>query len=127
MAGRYDITIYQGSKFELPFTITNPDGTAFNLTGYLARGQARRHMRSTGTPAATFTCTIAVPATNGQVIAALTPTQTGAITAGDTVTDPRSKYVYDIEIYKPVTPPALETDVKRILEGYAYIDPEVTR
>ena len=83
-------------------------------------------MRSTGTPTATFTCTIAAPAT-GQIIAALTPAQTGAITAGDTATDPRSKYVYDIEIYKPVTPPALETDVRRILEGYVYIDPEVTR
>ena len=80
-------------------------------------------MRSTGTPTATFTCTIDAPAT-GQIIAALTPLQTGAITAGDTATDPRSKYVYDIEIYN--TPPP-ETDVKRILEGYAYIDPEVTR
>ena len=126
MAGRYDITIYQGSRFELPFTIKNSNGTAFDLTGYLARGQIRRHMRSTGTPTATFTCTIATPAT-GEIISALTHTQTGGITAGDTVTDPRSKYVYDIEIYKPVTPPALETVVRRILEGYAYIDPEVTR
>ena len=126
MAGRYDITIYQGSGFELPFPIKNPNGTAFDVTGYLARGQIRRHMRSTGTPIATFTCTIVTPAT-GEIISALTPTQTGGITAGDTVTDPRSKYVYDIEIYKPVTPPALETVVRRILEGYAYIDPEVTR
>lgn len=127
MAGRYDITIYQGSKFELPFTIKNPNGTAFDLSLYLARGQIRRHMRSTGTPTATFTCTVVSPATNGQIIASLTPTQTGGITAGDTATDPRSKYVYDIEIYIPVTPPALETVVRRMLEGYAYIDPEVTR
>jgi len=124
MAGRYDITVFQGATFALPFTIKNPDSSLFNLTGWLARGQIRRHMRST-TTIVSFICTIVVPATNGQIIVSLTPAQTAAIVAGETVTDPRSKYVYDVEIYQG-TPPS-ETAVKRVIEGYAYIDPEVTR
>lgn len=124
MAGRKDITIYQGSTFTLSLTIKRGDGTPFPLTGYSARGQIRRHMRSCSA-IQEFTCVITPPPEDGQIVISLTPQQTGAITAGDTVTDPRSKYVYDVEIYQG-TPPS-ETAVKRVIEGYAYIDPEVTR
>ena len=121
MAGRKDITIYQGSSFIMHLTLKKGDGTLFPLAGYLARGQIRRHMRSC-TAIQEFTCTI-LP--DSKIDISLTPQETGSITAGDSSVDPRSRYVYDIEIYQG-TPPN-ETAVKRILEGYAYIDPEVTR
>lgn len=121
MAGRYDIVIYQGSTFELPLTLKNGDGTPFNLTSWIPRGQMRRHVRSTAI-AATFTCTIIEPATNGQFTVSLSSAITAAIIAGDSVTDPRSLYVYDVEMENEVT-----GAVKRIIEGSAYIDPEVTR
>jgi hypothetical protein len=40
---------------------------------------------------------------------------------GEEITDEKSKYVYDLEIVHTTG------TVKRILDGYVYVSPEVTR
>lgn len=120
MAGRYDIIIEQGATFVLPMTIKDWSCQPFNLTGWFGRGQVRKTHRST-TIVAHFAVTI-VDALNGCLEAVLTDEQTRDIPTGETTTEQRSKYVYDIEIEKAST-----GEVKRLLEGYAYVSPEVTR
>jgi autotransporter translocation and assembly factor TamB len=40
-AGRYDITMEQGTTFDLPINYKNPDGSAIDLSNYSARMQVR--------------------------------------------------------------------------------------
>ena len=120
MAGRYDITIEQGATFDLPVTYTNSDGTPFVLTDYTLRGQIRRHIKSDDI-VASFTFDMAGEAI-GHFHAQLTAAITAGIEAGETVADPRSKYVYDIEAEHDST-----HEVRRILEGNVSVSPEVTR
>lgn len=126
MSGRYDITIDQGATYRLPITIRNSDGTPYNLYGWVPRGQIRRTHRSPQI-IAEFECTVLPeppenPGASGRMECVLIDEVTAAIPAGETVNDPRSKYVYDIFIERS-TP---ECEAKRILEGYAYINPRVT-
>jgi hypothetical protein len=121
LAAKKNITIEQGSTFDLPFTIYNSDGTPFNLTNWgTVRGQIRRRYRSTSI-IASFTCTV-VSALLGQIDITLSPTVTKDIVAGDTSTDSRSIYVYDIEIENTIN-----GQVKRILNGQVFVSPEVTK
>lgn len=122
MAGRYDITIEQGAVLSLPLTLKNTNGTAFDLTGYTGRGQIRKFHRSTAI-VASFTVTIPTTGeliTSGKLTVSLTAVETAAISAGEEITDEKSKYVYDLEIVSGAT-------VKRILEGIVFVSPEVTR
>lgn len=122
LAGKYDITINQGSSFFLPVTVKKLDGTVYDLTSYAGgRGQIRKYHRSVDA-VISFTVTILTPKTAGQLTIALTPAQTATIPSGEIPTDDRSTYCYDIEIYKTA-----DSEVLRILEGNAYISPEVTR
>jgi hypothetical protein len=122
MAGRFDITIEQGAVLSLPLTLKNTNGTAFDLTGYTGRGQIRKFHRSTSI-IASFTVTIPTTGeliTSGKLTVSLTAIETAAISAGEEITDEKSKYVYDLEIISGAT-------VKRILEGFVFVSPEVTR
>jgi hypothetical protein len=70
--------------------------------------------------------TVTIPAagelpTTGKLTVSLTAAQTASIPAGEDITDIRSKYVYDIEIIDG------SGVVKRIIDGLAYVSPEVTR
>lgn len=58
--------------------------------------------------------------TMGKLTVSLTAIETAAISAGEEITDEKSKYVYDLEIISGAT-------VKRILEGFVFVSPEVTR
>ena len=119
MSGRYDITIEQGATFCLPMTIKNHDGSHFDLTNWTGRGQIRKSHRAT-----TVICSFVFTyhdRLKGKMEAGLSDEVTQQIPAGEVVTDPRSKYVYDIEIENTTG------QVKRLLEGNAYVSPEVTR
>jgi len=120
MPGRYDITVLQGSTYTLPITVWYVDRTPYNLTDCVVRGQIRRTHKST-IVIANFVCTI-TDASNGKVTISLTDTITEAIPAGETISDPRSRYVYDIEIENTIT-----GVVTRLLEGVVLVSPEVTR
>jgi uncharacterized protein (UPF0261 family) len=119
MAGRLDLTIEQGASYELPLALQHSDGTVYNLTGYTGRGQIRKYHRSTSI-VASFTVTISTP-TDGTLTLTLTATETATMPCGEEITDEKSKYVYDLEIVHTTG------TVKRILDGYVYVSPEVTR
>ena len=108
-AGKYNITIDQGSDFSIQLTIKE-SGSAKNLTGYSARAQLRRSITST-TLSGTFTCTI-TNAANGIVTMALGYSATASLVPG--------KYFYDLEIYTGSV-------VQRLIQGNATVRGEVTR
>jgi len=107
-----DDEIKQGSDYFLNLTIEDENGTAINLTSASARGQLRNSFRATD-PLAAFTCTV-TDAAAGKVQAKLTNVQTAALPAP-------LNAVYDIEVVYA------DGTVSRVLEGSAFISPEVTR
>jgi len=115
-AATYNITIDQGSDFALALQLQQEDGTADNLTGYLARAQLRQ-TKSAATITATFTCTIPTP-TNGIIAIELGNGITKNIIASSTA----GKYFFDVEIYTDS-----DVIVKRVLQGDALVTQEVTR
>jgi len=116
-AGKYDITIDQGSDFEL--TLVIKDGGNFrNLTGYLARGHLRASMDTAQYWA--FDFSDSTYDEYGTLVMKLGNNpedqngHTGHLTEGN--------YVYDVEIYT-----ANDATVERILQGKAKVTREVTR
>ena len=110
-AANYDLVIDQGSTFVIDLTIKE-SGSAKNLTGYAARAQLRT-TKTASAVAASFTCTNANP-TSGVVKMELPATTSSAMAAG--------VYFYDLEIHT-----ANDAIVKRLIEGTATINQEVTR
>ena len=108
-AGKYNITIDQGSDFSIQLTIKE-SGTAKNLTGYSARAQLRPTITSS-TLTATFTCTV-TNASGGILKMELGNTATAALQPG--------QYYYDLEIYTGSL-------VQRLVQGGATVRAEVTR
>lgn len=115
MAGQLDITIEQGANYRLSMTYKNDDGSPVNLSQYIARMQVRRRHSSP------------------EVLLELT-TENGGIALGGaagtiildalaifTETMPPKLCWYDLEIVNQVG------FVTRLLEGTAFVTPEVTR
>ena len=93
--------IYQGSDFNIDFTVENDNGTAFNLTGYSVACLIKKHY--TSSTSTTVTAAILSPATGGQIQLSLGNAVTAAMKSG--------RYVYDVVITS-------STGVKsRVLEG----------
>ena len=108
-AGKYDITIEQGSDFSLQLTVQD-GGVAKNLTGYSVRGQMRTTVDAS-TIAASFTGTIS-NATGGVIIVSLPYTTTDDISPG--------MYLYDIELYTA-------SSVQKLIKGSATVLGELTK
>ncbi len=111
-AARYNLVIDQGSDFAINLTIKELGATK-DLTGYSARAQMRSS-KTSSTVAASFTCTVLSPVTNGVVKMSLPNGVSSAIAAG--------RYFYDLEIHTPNN--AL---VRRLIQGEVTLNPEVTR
>jgi len=111
-AAVYNLVIDQGSDFAINLTIKEL-GVVKNLTGYSARAQMRSS-RTSSTVAATFTCTVLSPATDGIVKMHLGNATSSAITAG--------RYFYDLEIHTTA-----DLVVRRLIQGEVTLNPEVTR
>jgi hypothetical protein len=111
-AANYNLVIDQGSDFAVQLLIKE-GGSAKDLTGYSARAQLRTTKSST-TVAASFTCTVLSPATDGKVKMELPNAVSTGMSSG--------LYYYDLEIYT-----ADNVIVKRLIQGEATISPEVTR
>ena len=108
-AGKYNITIYQGSDFSLQLTVK--EGTvAKNLTGYSVRAQLRTTVDASAT-AATFTGSI-TNAAGGILKIDMPYGTTAGLTSG--------QYYYDLEIYTGSV-------VQRLVQGTATVRGEVTR
>lgn len=116
VAANHDITIEQGATFQLSLIWKQSTGTPVNLTGYTARMQVRRKYTSE-TPLLSFTTE------NGAIVlggAAGTITVTGMATLTDDLPAP-APGVYDLELVSP------SGIVTRLVQGGAFITPEVTR
>ena len=108
-AGKFNVTIDQGSDFSLKLTVKEA-GVVKNLTGYSARAQ----LRTTPTAAAvsaTFTCTV-TDATGGVLTMGMPYGTTADVSPG--------KYYYDLEVYTGSV-------VQRLIQGNATVRAEVTR
>lgn len=114
MSKRYDITIEQGSTFELVVEWKDPAGAAINLTGYTAAMQIRR----------TYGAPVLVSLTSpsgGITIDAALGKLTLTIARSTTQTLPAPvQGVYDLEV-------TTGTTTYRLLEGSVLVTPEATR
>ena len=92
-----DLEIRQGATFgPHNAAMVNPDNSPVDLTGCVIRGQIRRTALTT-TVTASLSCTITDPA-GGLYTLSMTDEVTAAIPAGESITDPKSKYVWDLEL-----------------------------
>ena len=110
-AGKYNITIDQGSDYSLQLTVKE-NAVAKDITGYSVRGQLRPSITSS-TLTATFAGSL-VTAASGILKVELTNVITAAMSPG--------KYYYDVEIYT-----ANNAIVQRLIQGTATVRAEVTR
>ena len=110
MAILSNLTVDQGSTFNVTVDITDATGNVLNLTGYTVAGQIRKNFDSSTFTA--FTGSVS-NAGLGELTIALTSTQTNALVAG--------RYVYDVEITSATSA------ITRVLEGQLEVTPGVTR
>ena len=89
MANVYDISIEQGSSFNLTLTAKDSNGNLLNLNGYSARGSIKYGYGS-ASYLLNLNPTITNP-TNGLI--------TISLSASDTSSLPVTKAVYDIEVF----------------------------
>jgi hypothetical protein len=111
MANVYDISVEQGSSFNLTLTAKDSTGTPLNLSGYNARGGIKYGYGSTGY-LLSLSPTINPSYVSGLINISLTSTQTSLL--------PVTKAVYDIEVY------AANDYTFKAIRGYVDVVPEVT-
>ena len=121
-AATYNLFIDQGSDFAVDLVIKE-NGSAMDLTNYSGRGQLRSTHEST-TIAAYFKVTKTNP--TGGALKVEIPngnwTDSGGTTRQGSKDIPAGQYVYDLEIFTNA-----DGVVKRIMQGTATVNPEVTR
>ena len=113
MAARANLQIDKGATFSSDVTVTDTDGTAFDLTGYTAASKMALGYASTRTRV-TLTTQINSDPTTGIITISLTADQTKAL-------DAPARYVYDVEITK-----TSDSTVTRVIEGLITVSPDVT-
>ncbi len=117
-AAKLDLLINQGADFSFELQLTDSDDVVVALAGSTFLGHIRR---SKSNPGVIETLSGVVNLSTNKVAFFLSNVQTSAISAGDSISDSASKYVYDIEWTKP-------GGIKvRILEGVVTVSREVTR
>ena len=110
MAAIANLRIDQGASFSSDVTVTNDDGTVFELTGHtasakMARGYASTHTRTI--------FTTAINTVTGVVTISLNADQTNGLEEG--------RYVYDVEILK-----TSDSTITRVVEGIVTVYPSAT-
>ena len=113
MAARANLILDKGATFSSDVTVTDTDGTAFDLTGYTAAAKMALGYASTRTRV-TLTTTINGDPTTGIITISLTADQTKTLEAP-------ARYVYDVEITK-----TSDSTVTRVIEGIITVSPDVT-
>ena len=111
MAFKSNLTIDQGSSFEIDLILSDENGTLVNLNGYTASSQIRKIYDSINV-GAEFTTSINTAAS--KITLSLSPTQTSNLTSG--------KHVYDVELNKESN-----GEVIRVLEGLVFVTPQATK
>lgn len=122
---RYNITMWQGSTFNLVITVQDADGNAQNLTSYSARMQIRPSYDSGAITESLTTANgeITITAANGNVALALSATRTANIYVDPlgSTKPPKTTYVYDLELIDNAN------TVTKLLYGDVIVLAEVTR
>ena len=113
MAARANLQIDRGATFSSDVTVSDTDGTAFDLTGYTAAAKMAKGYASTQTRVI-ITAAINNDPTTGVITLSLTADQTKAL-------DAPARYVYDVEITK-----TSDSTVTRVIEGLITVSPDVT-
>ena len=113
MAARANLRIDQGATFTTDVTVSDNDGTAFDLTGYTASAKLSQGYASTRTRTS-ITTTINSDPTTGIITLTLTADQTNTL-------DAPARYVYDVEITQ-----TSDSTITRVIEGIITISPSVT-
>ena len=113
MAARANLIIDKSATFSSDVTVTDTDGTAFDLTGYTASAKMAKGYQSTQTRVI-ITTSINNDPTTGVITLSLTADQTKAL-------DAPARYVYDVEITK-----TSDSTVTRVIEGLITVSPDVT-
>ena len=108
MATKSNLTIDQGSDYNITIDLTTANGSSMDLTGYTGRSQMRKSASSS--TAKDFTILVA---NTGSVTLSMTADYTANITAG--------RWLYDVEVVSG------GEVVTRVLEGIVTVTPEMTR
>lgn len=113
LAGQYDLTVEQGSTFNLTLVYKDQRGYVIDLSGYSARMQLRTTVGASTTALDLTTANgrIAIEGTAGKIILSIAAADTAGLSGTG---------VYDLELVNGLI-------VQRILEGSYTISPEVTR
>lgn len=118
MAYYQDITIDQGADFAMEVHLTERDGSKKDLTLFNAAAKLKRKYNTVDSDQIyDFAAFISNPGTDGIIVLQLTNEQTDSMT--------KDRYVYDVEISHNDSDS--NTLIERVLEGYAFIKPSVTR
>ncbi len=104
---KFNLSIDQGSTFQITVDITDEDDNPLQSNGNSVSAQIRKHYLSTNSTS--FSTNL----TNGVITLSLTANQTSALTAG--------RHLYDVELTN-----AANSKI-RIMEGIVTVNPEVTR
>lgn len=104
-----NLTIEQGSDYEIQLTITNDDGTPLNLTDYTASSMVRKHYGSSVTEAFSIDF---VDRLAGEINLSMGSSITSSLNEG--------RYVYDIVLNSP------QNFKTRVIQGNVLVNPGVT-
>lgn len=104
-----NLTIEQGSNFEIKLTVRNNNNSPLNMLSYTGSSLLKKHY--TSTTSYPFTLTF-LDRANGRIALSMTSSQTSNLSEG--------RYVYDIVL---VSPNNLKT---RVIEGSILVSPGVT-
>ena len=118
-AQNYDIFIEQGADYELQIQLKNSDGTVFDLSEYTARSQIRESAQSASTQFSDLDLEIT---TDNKIILSVPALTSQAWNLTGAAGRDKTRWVYDVEIQQ-----GTGGQVTRILQGYAFISPEVTK
>jgi hypothetical protein len=106
-AGIYNLSIEQGSSWELQLSIDSSAGTNLDITGYTFDAKIAKSYYDDNCISIT---TVIVSAVGGSIKLSLSPAQTKAL-------DAAIEYIYDIDMSSPAG------TVTRLMEGRATISP----
>ena len=104
-----NISIEQGADFSSTFTITNSDGTPYNLLNSSAVAKIKKFPEST----TSYPFSTSITVSTGKITLVMTDTVTSSIPAG--------RYYYDILITNDTT--GLKT---RVIEGMAFVSAAIS-
>lgn len=104
-----NITIEKGTDYENTFTVTNPDGTPFNLSNQTSTAKIKKFPSST----TSSSFNVGIVTSTGQITVSMANTVTNALVPG--------RYYYDV-----ITTSSATGKIKRIVEGMALVTASVS-